>query len=61
MQPVVANVVLLEGLLGFRHCDWRSENGTDGNAMVFDNSSQRVCQKAGAEMICTYMTVCVRT
>ncbi len=44
--------------LGF--CDWRSENVTDGKAMVFDNSSQSVRQKPGAGMTYAYMTVCVR-
>ena len=58
MQPIVANVVLLEGLLGLGTVT-DGLKSTLSKATVFDNSSQSVYQKPEAGMICGYKAVCV--
>jgi len=58
MQPIVANVVLLEGLpcLGTVTDGLKS---TISKATVFDNSSQSVYQKPEAR-VCVCVCACVR-
>ena len=58
MQPMVANVVLLEGLLGVGIVTGGQKNITDGKAMAFDNSSQRVCQPWSRDDLLVYASVC---
>ncbi len=56
MQPIIANLVLLEGLLGLGTVSGGLKS-TISKATIFHNSSKSVCQKPEAGMICAYKTL----